>query len=199
MKNVKSKCRIAITGIIGSGKSTVSKIFEQHGYDIFSADQCNSELLLNNPIVFKEISQQFSSAIVDNKINKAILSDIIFNDEKQKAILNRIMHPLILEQMLLFCDNHKIAVCEIPLLYETKQEQYFDIVIVVASDMDIIIKRLSNKGLSISKINQIINSQISLDTKIEKADVIFYNNNTSQDLYGDVSQWIKGNLNGSKY
>ena len=90
--------RIAITGTIGSGKSTVCKILEGFGYKVFYTDLINAELLSDFEYL-SQIYQYFPNAFEDKKINKEKLSHIIFSSDSNRKILDSIAHPRIEEKL----------------------------------------------------------------------------------------------------
>ena len=181
--------KIAITGTIGSGKSTVCEYIRSKGYDVFDCDLENKYLLENDSKTLKNIAKHFPECIVDNKIDKKILSSIVFNDAEKKELLESIMHPLILERLLKRKDNPLFA--EVPLLFEVDWDEYFDVNILVISNLDLVYKRLEERGLDIQEIENILNNQMDVEEKLKRADKIIYNNGSLDDLYVAVDKIIE--------
>ncbi len=195
MKTVKNKLKIAITGIVGSGKSSVTKVFEDNNFPVFNADLVTHELLNNNINVYNFIKENFEECIENDAIVRSKLSAIIFANDENVIKLNQFMHPIILAKMQLFLQQNTIAIAEIPLLFEVGFEKYFDIIIVVSTNEELRYKRLLKKGWSIEKIESISKKQIPLKIKEEKADVIISNNADIDSLIKNTENWIKENLN----
>lgn len=195
MNIVKNK-KVAITGSMGSGKSNVANIFKEEGFDVFDADECNRRLL-ETIEVRKQLGELFPEVFDDNKLNKMRLRQLIFTSQNAKQKLEMLMHPLILKEMSIASFNKKIFIAEIPTLFESNWDQYFDEIIVVAGEEAIIKKRLIAKGLTSEDIEKTWENQLSNAQKIEKATTVFYNNRTLKDLRATVMKWIKENENGN--
>lgn len=191
MKNVKNK--IAITGIVGSGKSTVTKIFQDLNYAIFDSDVCTSNLYEDEDVI-TFLKDKFNESFEDGIFIKEKLSKLVFSNNQKLKELNDFMHPLIEAKMQEAFLKNDITVSEVPLLFEANLQHYFDIIIVVYSDLEIIKERLIKRGYTKQKINNIINKQIPLDEKVNKATVVFDNNSDQETLKKKVEIWIKENL-----
>jgi dephospho-CoA kinase len=123
--------KIAITGGIGSGKSIVGEYLKKKGFSVFSCDEIYAELITTDSYI-QAIKQAFPVAVVDGKIDKSVLSNIIFSDTAQREKLNKIAHPMImqaLDEQMRSCDG--IVFAEVPLLFEGGFERLFDGIIVV--------------------------------------------------------------------
>ena len=125
--------KIAITGGIGSGKSTVCKILKEKGYAVFSCDEIYADLLSNGSLI-GELIKAFGADILDSSgaLNRKMLSEIVFADEKQRERLNKITHAKIFEEMFRRAEEISGTVFfEVPLLFEGNYQNLFDNVIVV--------------------------------------------------------------------
>jgi dephospho-CoA kinase len=111
--------KIAITGGIGSGKSTVSNILKVKGYPVYSCDEIYAELV-NSKIYIDEIKKVFPTAVKQGKIDKKCLAEIIFSDKQERTRLNEIAHPLIMQTLLARMNesDSQIVFAEVPLLLE---------------------------------------------------------------------------------
>ncbi len=132
----RNKIRIAVTGGIGSGKSTVCKIIKESGYPVYSCDETYKKVLQDAGTV-EELAEVFGREIVDahGTLNRAVLSALVFNDEEKLKKLNEITHPKIFEKM--FADsesNEGMVFYEVPLLFEGGYQNLFDEIIVVLRD-----------------------------------------------------------------
>lgn len=127
----RNKIKIALTGGIGSGKSTVAQLIAARGFKVFSCDKIYSELLSDSNML-RLLSDEFGEKIiVDGKIDRTLLAEIAFSDTKKIARLNKITHPLIIGSALSKMDTEDISFCEVPLLFEEGYEKLFDNIIVV--------------------------------------------------------------------
>jgi dephospho-CoA kinase len=171
--------KIGVTGIFGSGKSTVSKIFKNFDIDVISCDTIVGNLLRTNQVK-KQIQNIFGKQILTSSgpIDRKKLANIIFSSKRQREKLNSIIHPLVFEKIDKAIDKlskrSKIIVIEIPLLFETNSSKDFDIIITVSAAHSIIKKRLENK-FSEDEIKKIWLSQIPLKEKIKKSDYVIDN------------------------
>ena len=129
-----SKLKVAVTGGIGSGKSTVCKVIKEKGYPVFSCDETYAELL-NGGCFTQDLIKAFGSSVVDDNgnLNRCKLSEIVFNDGEKLNLLNSITHPKIFEKMFANAQNCEKELCffEVPVLFECGYENLFDKVIVV--------------------------------------------------------------------
>lgn len=145
---------IAITGGIGSGKSTVSKLIEDMGYFVVSSDEIVKGLYKKRSFL-KKVKAMFPSGVSGKLILKAKkneIAKIVFNDRKKLEELNSLIHPLVINEILTKCKNAKgeYAFAEVPLLFEGKFENRFDNVIIVKRKLedriDSVIKRSNLEG-----------------------------------------------------
>lgn len=128
--------KIAITGGIGSGKSTVSKIIEEQGLPVFSCDKIYNELLSDKSFL-KKIEESFVGVLNENgTLNRQMLSEIVFNDSEKLKILNGITHSEIMSAAFKKMEGYNLSFLEVPLLFENSFESLFDGVIVVLRDRE---------------------------------------------------------------
>ena len=127
--------KIAITGGIGSGKSTVLNLIKMQGFPIFSCDEIYKDVVKSIEYIQK-IAETFPTVVKDGNIDKQILSSLIFNDASKRELLNQIAHPLIMKKLFDEMDlsNSDFVFAEVPLLFEGDFENLFDAVIVVKRD-----------------------------------------------------------------
>jgi dephospho-CoA kinase len=136
---------ITITGKIGSGKSTIAKLFSEIGCNVISADDLGHKLIQESRIK-KKIVDVFGNTILKNgKIDRKRLGEIVFSDNKMLKLLDSIVHPLLIKKIRKSIINKKINVLDAALFYELKLEKISDIVILVKSKKIIIYTRLKNK------------------------------------------------------
>lgn len=140
-----SNYRFAITGGIGSGKSTVAEIIRRQGYAVFSCDAIYNELLCNYEFLNKIVLEFGDVLDANGTLDRSKLSAKVFNDEAALRKLNAITHPAIMEEVFNRSKGHKISFTEVPLLFESGLEEYFDGVIVVLRDIEERIAAVSSR------------------------------------------------------
>jgi len=158
---------IVLTGGIATGKSTVANLFAMHGFLIIDADKVAHKILDEN---ITQIANLFGDEyILDNKVNRTKLGNLIFNNQKEKEKLENFIHPLIKKQIekeaLIFEQNNKPYLIDIPLFFENKN---YDIStsIVVYTPQDIQIKRLCKRdNISENEALIKINNQMDIEKK----------------------------------
>ena len=159
------KKKIAVTGGIGSGKSTVANILKEMGYTVFSCDEIYKELLTDATFV-KKIAAVFPMVIVNQKIDKKQLAQLIFSNEKNKELLNGITHPQIMQRLHKYINDckDKIVFAEVPLLFEGNFQSQFDGIIVVKRSIEARKKALMQRdNLTETEAQLRINSQFDYD------------------------------------
>jgi dephospho-CoA kinase len=181
--------KVGLTGSIGTGKSTVAKIFEKLGAYVIDADKVVHQLFENEDVK-EEIVSTFGKSILDNqgKIDKKKLAQIIFTDKEKKKKLENILHPKVRQKIQEFIedvykkDENAVVIAEIPLLIETGMYKNYDKVLVVYAPKDLQLKRLLEKGFSEDEAKRRINSQMDIEEKLKYADIIIENTSSLKEL-----------------
>jgi dephospho-CoA kinase len=158
--------KIGITGGIGCGKTTVSKLFEQLNIPVIDADTIAHQLVEDGQPALKEIAQAFGSNIlnIDGSLNRKKLGQLIFSDSLEKQKLESIMHPLIYQaiQTALKSLNSPYCIISIPLLFETNMINLVDRILVIDCAIESQIDRVQKRdGMPLAQIQAIIDSQVS--------------------------------------
>ena len=190
----KQKIAIAITGTIGSGKSTVSAYIRDKGYPVFDCDAYNRELLLKGNAGYCLIKEAFPECFEGEELDKKKLSSIVFTNKKKKEKLESLLHPLIIGKMLEEKEESNIFFAEVPLLYEGGFETLFDKVILVTSKRDIALQRLEKRGVDQKEAKRRIRNQMPFKNKKDRADEIIYNNSSLEDLYQRTEECLENLL-----
>lgn len=183
---------VALTGGIGSGKSTVGGLFQQLGAVVVDSDQLAREVVERGSLGFEQIVTLFGDEILKNgEINRSMLAEIIFKDPAKRKELEQITHPLIrkaFSDIVSKSGDQAIVINQIPLLVESKYEYNFDHVITVSTSEDKRIERLLAKGYTREQIQNRMKSQAS-DLEREKiADSIIQNNEGEIELLAQVEK-----------
>lgn len=195
---------IGLTGGIATGKSTVSEILKNNGYTVIDADIIAREVVRIGKPSYEKIKESFGNEVLlENKeINRKKLGSIVFNDIYKLSLLNELTHPYIYEEILNQINknkekNRQIIFIDIPLLFEEedkikKSGIEFDQIWLVASDEDIQVQRLMKRD-KISKEEAIkkINLQMNLKEKIDKSDLVIYNNSSKKELEVTVLKTLR--------
>ena len=175
--------KIAITGNIAAGKSTVEKTISEMGFMVVDTDKIAHNLLESDISTRNEIKSLFKDYnILDSEgnISRKKIGEIIFKNTEYKTRLEKIIHPKVkIELQKIYKKNpaEKIIFAAVPLLFEAKFENDFDKIILVAADENIRESRLIKRNnYSIEHAKARIKSQIHQDEKILKSDFIIYNN-----------------------
>lgn len=175
---------IAITGSVGTGKSTVSNIIKSLGYEIIDCDEIVHKLYQENDVILK-IEELFPDVIEKKAINRKKLAQIVFNGSEEKKRLESLIHPLVRNKIAIMGKGKDKLFVEVPLLYESKMEDMFAKVICVASDEFIQVKRIMARNkISEEEAKKIICNQMPIEEKIRLADFVIYNN-------GDINNLVK--------
>ena len=129
--------RVAVTGGIGSGKSTVCDLLRKRGFPVYSCDEI-SKRLFQEPFYQEKLLSIFPMIAVDGVADRKKLAELVFNDETQLQRLNDFTHPLIMDRLrtALQQDTSALVFAEVPLLFEGGFENDFDFVIVVERNLE---------------------------------------------------------------
>ena len=156
---------VALTGGIGSGKTTVGSIFAGLGAVVVDSDQIAREVVERGSEGFNLVVAQFGDGILKNgEINRGALGELVFSDQDKLAKLEAITHPLIRQAFARIVEDSpkdSIVINQIPLLVESKHEYNFDFVITVSVSDTVRIERLLARGLSQNQIQARLNAQAS--------------------------------------
>jgi len=168
--------KIALTGSIGMGKSTVAKMFEQAGIPVFDADAVVRELQGPGGALVGPIAARFPGAVEDGLLDRDKLAAAVLTDPQELTALEAIVHPAVRDARAAFIDRNRAALAllfEIPLLFETGGEADFDKVIVVSAPATVQRARvLERSGMSQAKLESILRRQTPDEEKRRRADFI---------------------------
>ncbi len=168
--------RIALTGSIGMGKSTVAQMFERTGIPVFDADAVVRALQSPGGGLVEKIGEEFPGCVRCGTLDRDCLAQIVLADRDRLAVLEAIVHPAVRAAREAFVADHPKAsalVFEIPLLFETTGEKEFDKVVVVSAPADVQRERvLSRPGMSGEKLDSILERQMPDEEKRRRADFV---------------------------
>ena len=181
--------KIGVTGNIGSGKTTLTRYFENHNSYIFNADKEAKNHLNKHSVLQKKIINIFGNQIVtSNNLDFKKLAKKAFESKKNQEILNGIVWPevsMLIESSLRKAENDKydFFIVDAALLFEANFNHFFDYIILVTADRKIRLERaLKRKNLDLSQIKKRMSLQLSDEKKIILSDFIIYNNKDKKSL-----------------
>ena len=199
---------IGITGGIGSGKSTLSRLLSE----IYSIDVIDADVLSRQVMEQKDTKQEIVDAFGrqylndDQTIDRKRLGETIFPDPALKQKLEKIIHPHVRK---LFFDkiakyrakNISYVIYDCPLLIEAELQTDVDMTVVVYADEETCIERIIDRDdLTNKEIKDRLNAQMKLEYKIPYADIVVYNSGTYDDLknsigdiYREITNYVKDN------
>ena len=185
---------IAVTGGIGTGKSTVTNLIREMGYKVLSSDDNAKILMKNNDKIKQKLISEFGNEVYseDGQINNVFLSGKVFgtSTENEKALLrlNSIVHPEVIQMLIeevekLEESGEEYIFVESALTFEAGLEEGFDFIIVVDCEEELAVKRVVERsGLSKEQVQHRMSQQISNQRKREMADFVIENNKGFDEL-----------------
>ena len=175
--------RIALTGSIGMGKSTVARMFEAAGVPVFDADAQVRRLQGPGGALVERIGERFPGTVEGGVLNREKLAGAVLDDPAELAALEAIVHPSVRDAREAFIATYRDApalLFEIPLLFETGGEKEFDKVIVVSAPADVQRARVFERaGMTEEKLDAILTRQVPDEEKRARADFVI---DTGSDL-----------------
>ena len=185
--------KIAITGGVASGKSSVCQFFQELGAYVVSADALVHELLSPETSLGQQVLKLFGSQILQNgKIDRRILAEIVFNDPSRLEELEKLLHPAVLRAVEeLYRDacekgTFRLFVVEIPLLYEIRGEHFYDVVVTVLTEEKNAKERFSRAGFQPNEYERRMSRQLTPSQKAKLADYTLVNNGSLEQLRQEV-------------
>jgi dephospho-CoA kinase len=185
---------IGVTGGIGSGKSTVTRLLhEKYRLPVIDADALAHEVTQEESVA-EEIARCIDPSVLDEHgaLDRRKLAAVVFNDDNKRCALNAIVHPKVRQLFVQRCNNlaqsgYPCALYDCPLLIEAGLENEMDAVLLVyAAEKNRTARVVARSKLSASEVTQRIASQMKLEEKTDYADYVLYNDGTIDDLHAAV-------------
>jgi dephospho-CoA kinase len=185
---------VGITGGIGSGKTTVSKLVQEAGYTVFSSDEIAREIVAGNADVKNDIIEEFGESVQasDGTINSKALAAKVFGTTPQHEValqkLNAIVHPYVVQELYerakeKFAAGEKCVFNESALLFEAGLEDCYDYIIVVDAPEDVRVRRVAaSRDLTEEEVRRRITMQMSAAEKVKGADFVVSNAGSDEEL-----------------
>ena len=184
-------CVIGLTGSIATGKSTVVEWFKTKHVPVIDADQIAREIVEPGKPILMRLKETFGEAIIqtDGSLDRALLGQMIFNDDTLRQKLDDLMHPAIVKEMVARRDkylnqNEPLIILDIPLLFEGGLTDLVDRIMVVYTTEPVQLERLMNRNkLSKQEATQRIKTQWSIEKKKTLAADVIDNNGSIEETY----------------
>ncbi len=195
---------LGLTGGIATGKTTAANFLKSIGAKIIDADKIAHKIMEPNGPAYSDVVQFFGNNILDDdgSINRKKLGEIVFNNSELRQKLEKITHPIILNEiknkLKENAENNTVLVA--PLLFEVGIDNLVDQVWVVYCNRETQIERLKNRdNITREAAKTRINAQMSLDKKIEKADLAIENENSIDELKNKLREAWEKRKKGDEY
>lgn len=179
---------VAVTGNIGSGKSTVSALFAEQGAHVIEGDAVGRQVVEQSPNFQKWLRSRFGDSIFHgDKLDRAALGRIVFRDEAARDDLNREIWPYIRDLLQAGIEKTlaegQIPVVDAALIYEWQDEERYDLVVAVLCDPEMAADRAAKRmNLPREEIMDRYRMQLPVEVKAAKADVVLWNEGTVEEL-----------------
>ncbi len=189
---------IGICGNSGSGKSTVSRFFEENNLPVLDCDIIYHRLVDAPSTCLDEIAKHFGKDVISSgQLDRKKLSAIVYNDRNKMLLLNEISHRHVKEQLeesikQMEKENVKGCVIDAPMLFEANLDQRCDYVIAVVADDEVKFRRLKLRdNIDPEVAKKRISNQISDEELKSRANIIIENNGTQEELHKKCIEVLK--------
>lgn len=186
---------IGITGGIATGKSTVSEILRQLGYPVICADKIVHEFYAKDHPVFSKIVTLVGHDYLnsDGSLDRTKIGEVLFANPHLKQSLENLIHPLVRKELQKKIEvakkNSPFVFVDIPLLFESNLEDYFDKVVCVTATQKVQIERLKkHRNLPQKQALIRLHSQMPMREKIKMSDFVIYNNRSRSELSKKIKE-----------
>lgn len=161
---------IAITGGIGAGKSVVSRILSSMGYDVYDTDSKAKTISQSSAVIARIFHHFGESVFIDGNLNRVKLAEIVFADKEKLSILNQIIHPAVIDDILAWKNNNlsEILFIETAILYQSGLNRHVEEVWEIVSPIETRIERVMlRNNISRQQVIERVNSQNHLPDPCE--------------------------------
>lgn len=201
MNSLEGVMVVGLTGQTGAGKSTVSKVFVQNGFRLIDADAIARLVVKRGSHCLADLRECFSDVILrpDGELDRYALAAIVFSDHHKLEMLNTIMYPYIMGEILRMIhrfsqQNHKRILLDAPTLFESRADDFCDLIISVVADPEIRKQRIMQRDhISEQAAQQRMDAQLTEKFFRQHSDTILENNSSYSDLLS-TAQELSGKL-----
>ncbi|MCK7590828.1 dephospho-CoA kinase [Subsaxibacter sp. CAU 1640] len=170
---------VGLTGGIGSGKTTVARMFEDMGVPIYIADKEAKRLMNTSKVIRRKLIALFGDdAYLENQLNRPFIASKIFNDTNLLNQMNAIVHPKVGKDFIRWMkkQDSKYVIKEAAIIFEHKKESDYDYIVTVTASLDDKMTRVMNRdNTTKKKVLDIVNNQMPDEEKIKKSDFVIVN------------------------
>lgn len=183
--------------MIGSGKSSLAKLFSDNGWYIINADKIGNDVVKENKSLLKKLAKEFGKDILTptGRLRRKLLVKRAFGANSKVKILNRIVHPYLLKELNRQIKHHQSfkrnIVIDAALLLDWDYDKKLDYTITVHSKLELRIKRMKKRGYNSDDIKKITSRQLSLSEFKNRSDFVIYNNGTQKELRHKFENLLK--------
>ncbi len=183
------KVLIGLTGNAGAGKSTVARMFSDLGFTVVDADR-EAHKVLGHPDVIAFLKEHLPEALKEGKVDRGVLGEKVFKDPHFKEEFERVVRPLVLEQIKRTIERSdaKVIMVDAALLFEYGVADAFDTIIVVWAPEEELVRRLVKRGVPEERARAILSSQMPQEEKVKRADFVIRNYGSIEDVRKQVEQ-----------
>lgn len=171
--------KLGVTGGIGSGKTTVCRIFSVLGAPVFSADTEAGSIMDSDPELREKLNRLAGKNLYSGGyLDKPELAKLIFNNKKLLEQVNSIVHPVVFQYYLKWADSQTTpyTVMEAAILFESGASELVDMILTVVTPVDERVERLvRGKKLTADQVMERIKNQIDDESRIKRSDFVVYN------------------------
>ena len=188
---------LGLTGGIATGKSTVVSVFHAYGFPIVDGDVIAREIVEPNEAGLQAIVAHFGEGILlpNGHLDRKQLGSIIFADEQKRQQLDALLDPILRQSITAQIHQYHdapLVIADIPLLFEAKYEQFMDKIAVVYVPEAVQLERLMNRDtLTKEQAQQRIASQLPIEEKKQRADIVFDNQGSIAQTKENVKSWLE--------
>jgi len=171
--------KVGLTGGIGCGKSTATRIFADAGWHTLESDKIVADILAEDVAVHAALRQHWGDEVFsdEGRVNRRAIADKVFRDEDELLWLEQLLHPLVRKawQGAVQADPAANWLVEIPLIFEKRLETAFDFIVCVSSPPEVVEKRMAARGYTGEEVERRRQRQMPLDEKMRRADYVISN------------------------
>lgn len=190
--------KIGITGVIGSGKTTIANILKGLKIPVIDADEISRNLTRKGTPVFKKVIETFGNEILntDGELDRKKLAEIVFSNPKKRKLLENIIHPAVKAERSKIINelkrkNINIVALDIPLLFEAGMDKEVDFIITAYADENTLFERVRKRdGMTFEEFSKRLKNQNSLEEKMSKSDFVIDTRKNVEELKIELSEII---------